>query len=724
MTESVLDHALRMGREHVGAGRHAQALELIGRVIPQAPGSADLHALLGGALMGLGRYVEAERSFAEASRLKPGYVEAVNDLGNAMRLQGRFKDAIARYREAARLRPDIGLIHQNLGTALAEEGLLPEAEASLREAARLQPARAEAFHDLGVVLQKRGDSEQAIQIFKQALLLNPQLVLAHVGLARCHAALGNLVEAISICEHALRMDPISHDALLALGVAFQAQGRLEEASVRYRKALRTKPDSPDATYQLATIAMAQNNLDEAAAGFRDTLRLRPRHALAENNLGNVLLAQARPEEAIECFQRAQKSQPDFLGAYSNVLFALNFITISTPDEIFAAHRRWAEIHAAPLAGVQSKKGIADPTRRLRLGYVSGDFRAHSVSLFIEPVLEFHDRRKFEVFCYSDAIAPDEITSRLKARTEHWINLTGLNDQRAAERIRQDGIDVLIDLAGHTGANRLLAFARGPAPVQATWLGYPNTTGMTAMHYRITDALADPPGTTERYYTEKLARMPDSLWCYRPDGCAPQVNLLPALRNGYVTFGSFNNFAKVTTWTRSLWSRLLAGIPESRLLIVGVPEGETRRRLVDEFSSLGIDPARIAIAPRSSRRDFFQYHHCVDIALDPFPFQGGTTTCETLWMGVPVVSMAGTVFASRAGVSLLANVGLNEFVARDADDYVNISRRWARDLPRLAALRGRLRQKMASSPLTDGVRFTANLEALYLGMWEKYCNGGA
>ena len=722
MTEAAVAHALRLGHEHLAARRYEQAAEFLANAVAQAPSSAELQAVLGSALMGLGKLAEAERSFADAVRLRPDYVEALNDLGNAMRLQGKMKEAIASYREAARCRPDLGMIHQNLGTALAEERRLPEAEASLREAVRLQPARPEALHDLGVVLQKRGDIEQAMQTFNQALRLNPELVLAHVGLARCRAAMGSLVEAIAGCEHALRLDPRSHDALVALGVALQAQGRLEEAAIRYREALRIKPESPDATYQLATVAMVRNDLDEAAAGFRETLRLQPAYALAENNLGNVLLAQARPEEAIACFERAQQLQPDFVGAYSNVLFALNFISDATPEDIYMAHRRWGEAHAAPLAGPRPAKGSAKPDRRLRVGYVSGDFRAHSVSLFIEPVLEFHDRRTFEVFCYADAVAPDEVTSRLKALADHWVVLTGRSDQSAAERIRQDGIDILVDLAGHTGANRLLTFARGPAPVQVTWLGYPNTTGMTAMDYRISDALADPPGMTERYYAETLARMPDSLWCYRPDGNAPPVGPLPALENGHVTFGSLNNFAKVTPWTRALWAKLLAAVPESRLTIVGVPAGETRVRIAGEFASQGVDPRRVTMLPRVTRKEFFQCHHLVDIALDPYPFQGGTTTCETLWMGVPVVTLAGRKFSARAGVSLLTNAGLAELIASTPDEYIAIAATLAGDAPRLAGLRRGLRQRMVNSPLTDERRFTANLEALYRGMWQQWCRG--
>ncbi|MGH9578371.1 MAG: hypothetical protein ACRD3R_13105, partial [Terriglobales bacterium] len=343
--------------------------------------------------------------------------------------------------------------------------------------------------------------------------------------------------------------------------------------------------------------------------------MQPGFALAENNLGNVLLAQAQPGDAIACFERAQQLDPGFVGAYSNVLFAMNFLADAQAEAVCRAHLGWAAAHAAPLATRRQSAGSREPGRRLRIGYVSGDFRAHSVSLFIESVLESHDRSKVEVFCYADVVARDEVTARLEALSDHWVTIAGRSDEGVAEGIRRDGIDILVDLAGHTGPNRLLVFAREPAPVQVTWLGYPNTTGMQAIGYRLTDALADPPGMTERLYSETLVRMPDSLWCYRPDGSAPQVGPLPAFDAGHVTFGSFNNFAKVTAWTRALWAKLLAALPESRLLIVGVPEGGARERLSADFSAQGIDPARLTIAPRLSRQDFFRKHHLADIALD-------------------------------------------------------------------------------------------------------------
>ncbi|HTP63146.1 MAG TPA: tetratricopeptide repeat protein [Burkholderiales bacterium] len=715
--------ALRLGQEHLRAGRHALAADIAAQALAGTSGTAGLHALLGGALMGLGQPARAERSFRDALALQPDYVEAINDLANALRQQGRMVEAVNCYRDALRLQPGLGVVHQNLGTALAEQKQWPGAEASLREAVRLEPARAAVCHDLGVVLQKRARPREALACFQRALELEPRFVLARVAQGRCFISLGELEQAVASCEEALRHDPRSHEALVVLGAALQARGGLAQASGRYREALAIKPDSAEACYQLATVAMAQNRLDEAAAGFRETLRLQKNFALAENNLGNVLLAQARPEDAIACFERTQQLEPEFAGAYSNVLFAMNFLAELPAETVWEAHKRWGERHALPLSGKRLASGASDPNRRLRVGYVSGDFRAHSISLFIEPVLEHHDRRSVEVFCYADVVARDAVTARLESLSDHWVSLTGCSDESAAARIREDGIDVLVDLAGHTGANRLLAFARGPAPVQATWMGYPNTTGMKAMDYRITDALADPPGLTERFYAETLVRMPDSLWCYRPDGIAPPVNRLPALGAGHVTFGSFNNFAKVNSWTRRLWANLLRANPGARLMVIGVPEGSARERVLAEFSSLGIDAARLTLTPRLSRQDFFLRHHDVDIALDPFPFQGGTTTCESLWMGVPVLSLAGKVFAARAGVSLLTNAGLPQLLAQSPEEFAQLGVRLASDLHALSELRQGLRDRMQASPLMNARRFVVNLEAAYREMWGNWCKAG-
>jgi predicted O-linked N-acetylglucosamine transferase (SPINDLY family) len=358
--------------------------------------------------------------------------------------------------------------------------------------------------------------------------------------------------------------------------------------------------------------------------------------------------------------------------------------------------------------------VARPVgRRLRLGYLSPDFNHHAVAYFIEPVLAAHDRTRVEVFCYASVAVPDRFTDRLRGLAEHWRDIARLDDDAAAALIRADNLDLLIDLAGHSARHRLLVLARRPAPVQATWIGYPNTTGLDAIDYRITDAVSDPVGQTEAWHSEKLVRLPANFSCYRPDDDAPAVNNLPAAAAGAVTFGCFNQFAKVTPEVIALWARLLAKLPGSRLLLKsrGLGDPGVAARVQAAFAAAGVGPARLILnGDELSVADHLGLYHKVDIALDPFPYNGTTTTCEALWMGVPVVTLAGSTHVSRVGASLLTHAGLAGWIAATPDDYVARAVAAVRDLPALAALRRGLREQVRTSPLCDAVRFTRGFEA--------------
>jgi predicted O-linked N-acetylglucosamine transferase (SPINDLY family) len=369
--------------------------------------------------------------------------------------------------------------------------------------------------------------------------------------------------------------------------------------------------------------------------------------------------------------------------------------------------------------------VRDPERKLRIGYVSPDLCAHVVSRFIAPVLARHDRDAFEVYCYAEVAAPDEITTMLRGYANGWRDTVGEPDEHLAEAIRQDGIDILVDLAGHSASNRLLVFARKPAPVQITYLGYAATTGMTAMDYRLTDALADPPGMTEQFHSERLIRLPKCAWCYNKLADGPGVSELPASKAGHVTFCSFNNFAKVNEPLLRLWGRILQSVPGSRLLIKAnaLDSPSTQQRVRDWASGAGIDQNRLDLCGWLSLAEHYARYGQVDIALDTFPYHGTTMTCEALWMGVPVVTLAGGSHLSRVGVSLLTNVGLPELVAESADDYVRIAADLGGDLSRLRGMRATLRKRMEDSPLLDAAGFTKNLEAAYRQAWRQWCNAG-
>jgi predicted O-linked N-acetylglucosamine transferase (SPINDLY family) len=399
----------------------------------------------------------------------------------------------------------------------------------------------------------------------------------------------------------------------------------------------------------------------------------------------------------------------------------------TPAQSLAEHRRFAAQHEAPLRPAWTPHAnTRDAGRRLRVGYVSPDFHRHSVAYFIEPVLARHDRAQVEVFGYYNHTRQDEVTARLRALMDHWVPCKGWNNEQLAARIRADRIDILVDLAGHTHTtdNRLLAFAHRPAPVQVSWLGYPSTTGLSAMDYRLCTAQTDPPGQ-EDWHSEALYRLPRSLWCYRPlPDWAPMPAPPPLLRRGGVTFGSMNNLAKVSPATCALWARILHAVPGSRLFMTSMPEGSARDYFHARFAAHGIEASRVSFFGRLHYPEYREVLAQVDLALDPFPYNGTTTTCETLWSGIPVVTLEGAVSVARSGHALLNLVGLGELVAADPDAYARIAIALVNDAPRLAALRGGLRARFEASPLRDEAGVTRDIEAAYRDMWRRWVEGAA
>ncbi len=413
-------------------------------------------------------------------------------------------------------------------------------------------------------------------------------------------------------------------------------------------------------------------------------------------------------------------------AHQNLLLVLNYSEDHTAQQVYEEHLRFARLHEEPLRSTIEPHGNdRAPGRRLRVGYVSPDFRAHSVAFFIEPVLEHHDRDRFEVFCYYNNTLADAVTERLRRHADGWRIIAGKSDAEVARQIRADRIDILVDLAGHTAMSRALVLARKPAPVQVTWLGYPNTTGLSAVDYRITDEFADPPGTSEHLHAERLVRLPGSFSCYRPPDDAPDVAGLPAGMTGCITFGSFNAPAKISARSIGLFAEVLRAVPGSRLMLKNnaLHEAATRETMIQAFLRVGVAPDRLMLLGRDpSHGHHLAHYNDVDIALDTVPYNGATTTCDALWMGVPVVTLAGTTHVGRVGVSLMSNLGLTDLIAHTPLEYSAIAARLAEDLQALAALRAGLRPRMSTSVLTDARRFTGHLEQAYRKMWEKYVEG--
>jgi FkbM family methyltransferase len=604
-----------------------------------------------------------------------------------------------------------------------EAGRFPEAEACYRRVLGAQPDHADALHLLGLIAHQAKRHDLAAELIGRAIKRNGRDPLYFSNLGVALKEQGKLDEAVAAYRQAIRIKADSAETHSNLGVALYDQGKLDEAVAAYRQAIRIKPDYAMAHCNLGNALKEQGKLDEAVAALRKAIGIMPDYAEAHSNLGNALGEQGKLDEAVAAHRQATGIKPDLAEARSNLLFCLNRDDKLTADRIFAAHREWDERHGRQAALPIAYANDRETGRRLRIGYVSPDFCLHSVAFFLEPLLRGHDRQVVEVFCYAEVMRPDAATVHLRGLADHWLVTVGLSDDALAERIRTDGIDILVDLAGHTSGNRLPVFARKPAPVQVTWLGYPNTTGLEAIDYRLVDAVTDPAGEADARASETLVRLQDGFLCYGGLKGAPEPAPSPCLKTGTVTFGSFNNPTKVSAATFDAWATLLARLPQARLLLKGkqFADGATRALFLARLGERGVAAERIELVawlPDSAAH--LALYHRVDIALDPFPYNGTTTTCEALWMGVPVVTLRGDRHAGRVGASLLSQIGLTDLIASSVEDYVEIALVLAGNPRRLDDLRRSLRPRMAASPLCDGAAFARKIEGAFRHMWQLWC----
>lgn len=511
--------------------------------------------------------------------------------------------------------------------------------------------------------------------------------------------------------------------LVAAGNALRVRGDAPGAVSLYRAAIGVDPNHFEACNNLGVILTLSGRLDEAASLLQRAVARKPQVAHAWANLGNTLMQSGDVAKAVAASRRAVELKPDSAGARSNLVFFLTFDPTASEARIFEEHRRWSQIHADPLLPSRPlHTNDRSSGRRLRIGYVSPDFRDHAVAYFIEPILAGHDPKAVEVFCYSNVERPDAVTARLRGLVSQWKDIGRLTDDEAAALIRTDQIDILIDLAGYTSGGRLLVFARKPAPVQVAYLGYPNTTGMRAMDYRIIDYQTDPIGQTESLWTEKLIRMPRTFACYRPPAAAPEPGPLPSIAAGHITFGSFAMLAKLNEPLIESWSTIMRSLPGSRLLMAagGLQESAIRSRVTVMFAKQGIDGSRLQFEGNLKFNDYLQAHRRIDILLDPFPVNGHTVSCHALWMGVPMISLAGSSYRQRLGASLLHNLGLPELAANSIEDYQTKAIELARDANRLGELRSSLRERMRNSPICDARGFVDEIEASYQTIWKHWC----
>ena len=701
-------------------GKHDEAIAACRRALELRPGFAEAYNNLGNALREKKEFEEAVAAYRQAVLLKADYPEAFRNLGNLLQeMDPNSDEAIAALREAVRLGPEIADIYNNLGSALREKGRLDEAIEVYRDGIRMLPAQPEISNNLGNALNEKGEFDEASEFCLRALRLRPEFPGACNNLGNALRGKRRFAESIAAYRRAIELKPDYVEAFMNLGIALHDLGRLEEAIESCRQAIQLEPGCAEAHFNLGNMLHHNGQIIDSIGARLAAIRLKPDYAVAYGNMAGALMDLGEQDEALAACETAIRIKPDLAHVFSNLVYFRMLHPDIDAAGILLVSKRWAQQFERPVAGqMVPYRNDRSPGRRLRIGYVSPDFREHPVGRFLMQLLPNHDSKQVEAYCYSDVKVGDDLTAQFQRCAHVWRDSAKLSDVDLAQRIREDGIDILVDLALHTEGNRLSVFARKPAPVQATWLGYPGTTGLANMDYRLTDRYIDPSGDGDKFYTERSIRLPHCFWCYGPREASIEASVLPALSVKFVTFGCLNNFTKVSAPALELWAKLLREVADSRL-VIHIPRDRQEKTLA-KFVGLGIHANRIRFVQRQPIGKYLLEYQRIDIALDPFPHAGGTTTFDALWMGVPVVTLHGRTSVGRGGVSILSNLGLSEWIAENPGQYVSIAREMAGDLAKLAELRAGLRARMERSPMMDATQFTADMEWAYREMWKNWC----
>jgi len=669
-----------------------------------------------------GAYQEAEKLCRSFLATCPDHAHSLH-LAAAIALKSNEPDKALVYvnQALARVPEELNFLNTR-GSILKSSGRLDEAKATYEKILDISPDHLDSMFNLANLLQQQGDMADAERWLLKVLAVNENYHPARLNLGFIYKGTGRVEEAEASFRALLEMGGGSVKALHGLGQTLFDGGKFEASESCFEQLVDLNPEDGDAWFFLGNSKHAQGKICEAEASHRRALTLLPEFSRAWNNLGNDLRDQGRQHDAIRCYREAIQHDPYYMRAHSNLLLELN-CTLNDGAQLLKEHRHWNEMHVGKQWNYQPFIMDRDQQRRLRIGYVSSDFCHHSVAYFMAGILKHHDSDLFHVTCYSNLLKPDEKTEELHSYADRWQEIGRLSDDEAAGMIRKDAIDILVDLSGHTSHHRLLLFSRKPAPIQLTYLGYPATTGMSAMQYRITDAIADP-AISDAWHSEDVVRLSRCFIAFTPDGITPDISEPPSLQDGFIRFVSFNHLAKVGPDVVRLWARVLQSVPDSRLLLkhFSMKDIKVRKRYLALFSSYGITEDRVECHNwASGREEHLGLYRQADIALDSFPYNGTTTTCEALWMGVPVITLAGTLHAGRVGATLLDSVGLSELVAGDDDAYVEIACKLASDGERLRQMRSGLRERMRASPLCDVKGMASVLENEYRVMWQRWCH---
>ncbi|WP_175696335.1 tetratricopeptide repeat protein [Burkholderia ambifaria] len=713
-----LGNALRDARDP------AEAMQSCSRAIELRPGYAEAYNNLGNVLQDLGELDAAAASYGKAIAFHPAYADAHSNLGNVLRAQERHADAIVQYRRAIELNPALRVAHRGLAIALRAtddfDGALEHARAGL------EPDDAEGHCTLGRSLRSMNDFDGAARLFERACEIDPGYAPAWCRLGELRCQQGEYEESLRLCRHAIKLDPELADAYNFLGLAYHNLDRMAASELSHRHAIDLNPDDADAHHNLAAALFRLDKLDEAMSEYRIAQELGVDPVKIQLTLGDILWAKRDFAGAVAAFREAVEHDPH--RAYARLLFNMSSSPAFAPEEWVVDAQRYGDYLARDarlLSHDREQRALQARGRPLRVGFVSGDLRQHPVGIFLESVLAHLDRTRIEPHAYVTFVVEDDVTARLKTGFASWKKLTCLNRDQAARMIHDDGIDVLVDLAGHTNWSGLPVFAHRPAPVQASWLGFFATTGCRAIDYFI----GDPhtlPADEAHHFVEQPWHLPDSYLCFTPPAYDVAVGPLPMATNGGVTFGCFGKLTKISDDVIALWSRLLHALPDARLMLKAHELGasDLNRATLERFARHGIGAHQLILEGGSPRAEYFNAYNRIDIALSPFPYPGGTTTAEALWMGVPVIGMKGGRFVTHICESLLHAAGMGEWIAADEDAYLAKAIAFARDRDALAALRATLRERTLASPLCDAARFARNLEDAFHGMWARYVAGDA
>ncbi len=667
-----------------------------------------------------GQVEEAKKLYLDILGQNPNQAQALNLLGLVAQQTGEYSRAVKLAKKAVAIEPDARFL-SNLGTAYRSAHKFEQAAAAFQQALKIDPGLIEAQFNLAGLYLDHGRNQEAITWFRKVISLKTTMLPAHEGLGQAFLNSDNFTEALSCAESVLSMTPSSISAMTNKGLALQGLGQFPEAREVYDKILEIAPQQAEALNNIGNVLVGQGELHQSISYYQRAVKSKPAFVQASINLAWALIQNGLQQEAEDCFKKIIALAPSQVHIYSDFLFNLNYNPDMSPSEHFeAAHGWWRNYtNKFPAALSQLKRSGAEhlttshsSKKHLRLGFISPDFREHAVATFLTPLIAELASTDIKIFCYAEVTAKqeDETSKLIKKLAYSWYMTCGKNDNTVANRIKEDKIDILIDLAGHSAYNRLEVMAQKPAPIQASWLGYVNTTGLPVIDYRITDAIADPPGS-EKFHSEKLVRLQNSFFCYAPPKDSPPVSALPAISAGHITFGSFNNLAKINSQVIPVWANILNQLPNANLLIIAAPFSDNfiKAHFTKLFLDQGIDRKKLNLLPTLPMQEYLELYNKVDIALDPFPHNGHTISCHTLWMGVPIITLRGDRYAGRMGASLMTRAGLSDLIAEDKKQYVNIAINLTKSIENLAKLRQGMRARLLASPICDAKQFACGFQ---------------